>query len=102
MIFRYIFISVSTTLFVWIAFLSTYMLAFYAYHKAALLSLVLILNAVATVICLYVPKIYAVYFVEENKIKTTNFDSLDFSTTETSEVKPSATEQSMSSVSCVA
>ena len=70
----YIFISVSTTIFIWIAFLPTYLMAFYAYHKAALLALALILNASVTILCLFVPKIYALYFVDEKNIKITNFD----------------------------
>ncbi len=78
----YIFISVSTTIFIWIAFLPTHIMAFYAYHKAALLSLALILNAAVTSLCLFVPKIYAVYFVDENDIKVTNFSSLDFSSSD--------------------
>ena len=70
----YIFISVTTTLFVWIAFLPTYFMAFYAYHKAALLALALVLNAAVTALCLYAPKIYAVYFIDDAKIKVTNFN----------------------------
>ena len=75
----YVFISVSTTIFIWIAFLPTHMMAFYAYHKAALLSLALILNASVTALCLFIPKIYAVYFVDEKNIKITNFSETDFS-----------------------
>ena len=63
----YIFISVTTTLFVWIAFLPTYFMAFYAHHTSALLAFALILNGVVTVMCLFVPKLYALYFVDENK-----------------------------------
>ena len=70
----YIFISVTTTLIVWIAFLPTYFIAFYAFHKVALLALALILNGTVTSVCLFGPKIYAVYFVDERLIKTTNFD----------------------------
>ena len=69
----YIFISVITTIFIWIAFLTTNLLAFYAYHKAALLALALILNSFIVLICLFGPKIYAVYFVNEKDIKITNF-----------------------------
>ena len=73
----YIFISVTTTLFVWIAFLPTYFMAFYAYHKSALLGLALILNGGVTILCLFAPKMYAVYFVDEKGIKVTNFDFSD-------------------------
>ena len=74
----YIFISVTTTLFVWIAFFPTYIMAFYSYHKAALLSLALILNSCVTLVCLFVPKVYAVYYVDDKVIKITNFESSSF------------------------
>ena len=73
----YIFISVTTTLFVWIAFLPTYFVAFFAYHKAALLALALILNAAVTTLCLFAPKIYALYYVDEKRIKVTNWNEFD-------------------------
>ena len=69
----YIFLCVSTTLFVWIAFFPTYFTAFYAYHKAALLAFALILNAAVTLICMFGPKVYALYYVNENDIKVTDF-----------------------------
>ena len=65
----YIFISVSTTTFLWVVFLPTYFTTFYAYHQAALLAFCLILNASITLLCLYVPKIYAIYFFDEDQIK---------------------------------
>ncbi len=79
----YIFMSVTTTIFIWIAFLPTYIMAFYAYHKAALLALALILNMSITKLCLFVPKVYVVYFVNEKDIKVTDFKESEFSTTET-------------------
>ncbi len=81
----YIFISDITTIFIWIAFLPTHMIAFYAYHKAALLSLALFLNASVTSICLFGPKIYALYYVDENLIKISNFNAKHFE-------KPKSTE----------
>ena len=74
----YIFISVMTTLFVWIAFLPTYFVAFYAYHKAALLALALILNGAVTSLCLFTPKVYALYYIDEKDIKVTNFETSQF------------------------
>ncbi len=74
----FIFISVSATIFVWIAFLPTHVMAFYAYHKAALLSLALVLNGGVTSLSLFAPKIYAVYFVDEKKIKNNKFFHVDF------------------------
>ena len=63
----HIFISVTTTTFLWAVFLPTYLTAFYAYYQATLLALCLILNAVITVLCLFLPKVYALYFVEEER-----------------------------------
>ena len=74
----YIFLSVSTTLFVWIAFLPTYFAAFYAYHKAALLALALVLNGGVINLCLFGPKLYALYYVNEKDIKITDFTSKSF------------------------
>ena len=71
----YIFISVTTTLFVWVAFLPTYFMAFYANYTAALLALALILNGAVTFVCLYAPKIYALYYVTDSDIKITNFET---------------------------
>ena len=65
----YIFVSVATTMFLWAVFLPTYFSTFYAYHQAALLAFCLILNASITLLCLYVPKLYAIYFVDETQIQ---------------------------------
>ena len=65
---RYIFLCVCTTLFLWAAFLPTYFAAFYAYHRAILLSVALIMNSVVMLLCLFVPKIYAVVYVDESAI----------------------------------
>ena len=64
----YIFISVSTTIFIWIVILPTYFTTFYASFQAALLAVCLLLIASITLLCLYVPKLYAIYFVNENKL----------------------------------
>ncbi len=66
--FRYIFVSVSTTTFLWVVFLPSYFTMFYSYHQAALLAFCLILNASITLLCLFVPKIFALYFVEEDSM----------------------------------
>ena len=65
----YIFVSVSTTAFLWMVFLPTYFTMFYAHHQAAILAFCLIVNAAITLLCLFVPKVYALYFVEESDIK---------------------------------
>ena len=74
----YIFLSVSTTLFIWVAFLPTYYAAFYALHKAALLALALNLNGSVTLLCLFAPKIYALYYIPDKDIKISNFTSESF------------------------
>ena len=71
----YIFIAVTTTMFVWIACLPTYFVAFYAYHKAALLALGLIMNGIVISLCLYAPKIYAIYYVDEKDIQISRLGS---------------------------
>ncbi len=65
----YIFVSVLTTLFIWIVFLPTFFSTFYAYYKVALLTLCLVLNGFITLFTLYIPKVYAIYFVDEDKIQ---------------------------------
>ena len=65
----FIFVSVMTTVFIWVVFLPTYFTTFYAYLKTALLALCLILNGYITLICLFAPKLYATQFVDEGKIK---------------------------------
>ena len=52
----------------WTVFLPTYFTTFYAYHQAALLAFCLLLNASITLLCLYIPKLYAIYFVDEDKL----------------------------------
>ncbi len=65
----YIFVSVLTTLFMWVVFLPTYFSTFYAYYQVAMLAFCLILNGFITLLTLYVPKIYAIYYVEEDNLK---------------------------------
>ncbi len=65
----FIFVSVVTTVFIWVVFLPTYFTSFYAYHRTALLATSLILNGFITLLCLFVPKIYAAAFVAETKMK---------------------------------
>ena len=62
---RYIFVSISTTLFMWSVFLPTYFTTFRSDHKAVLLSVCLLLNTFITLLCQFFPKVYAVFFVSE-------------------------------------
>lgn len=65
----FIFVSVATTLFMWLVFVPSYYTTFHAYHQAALLALCLILNAYVILTCLILSKIYAVLFVKETNLK---------------------------------
>ena len=65
----YIFVSVATTTFLWMVFLPTYFTTYYAVHQAALLATCLILNAFISLLCLFAPKIYAIYYVSDTSIK---------------------------------
>ncbi len=47
---------------------------FYAYNQAALLAFCLFLNATISLFSIYAPKIYALYFVKDEKITTFSFD----------------------------
>ncbi len=69
----YIFVSVCTTIFLWLVFLPAYFTMFYAYNQAALLAFCLFLNATISLFCIYAPKIYALYFVDDEKISTFSF-----------------------------
>ena len=48
---------------------------FYAYNQAALLAFCLFLNATITLFSIYAPKIFALYFVEDEKIATFSFQT---------------------------
>ena len=65
---HYIFLSVCSTLFVWVAFLPTYFSAFYAMQKTLLLVVALLLNSFIILLCLYCPKVYAIFYVEEENM----------------------------------
>ena len=64
----YIFISVSTTLFMWTVFIPTYFTSFYAVNQITILGFSLILNVYITIGCLFLPKIYALYFITEDSL----------------------------------
>ena len=58
---RYITFCVNTTLLIWLAFIPSYFTTSRAMYQIILLSLALILNGSVTLLCLYAPKIYAIY-----------------------------------------
>ena len=65
----YIFVSVSTEVFIWLVFLPTNFISISAVYQVTMMAFCLVLNATITLLCFFVPKVYAVYFVAENKIK---------------------------------
>lgn len=69
----YIFVSVSTTIFLWIVLLPTYFTMFYVYYKVIILGVCLITNGILTLLCLFLPKIYAVYFINEEQMVIGNY-----------------------------
>ena len=69
----YIFLCVVTTLVIWIAFFTTFFSAFYVVYKAALLAAALILNSMVVVVSFFGPKMYAIAFIPDDKIKITDF-----------------------------
>ena len=62
---RYIFISVCATLFIWIAFIPTYATTSNHQNKNIILILALILNSFVMLLTMFVPRIYALFFVDE-------------------------------------
>ena len=69
----FIFISVATTLFMWVVFLPTYFTSFYVYNQVATLGFCLLLNVFITIGCLCLPKMYALFFVDEQKLTFNTF-----------------------------
>ncbi|ELU10064.1 hypothetical protein CAPTEDRAFT_32869, partial [Capitella teleta] len=64
----FIFVAAWTTIFTWVLFIPTYFTATSSLHQAILLNLSLLLNAFITIGCLFAPKVYALYYVSENRI----------------------------------
>ncbi|XP_046558866.1 metabotropic glutamate receptor 7-like [Haliotis rubra] len=58
---RYIAFCVDTTLLVWISFVPTYFTTSLAYYKVIILSIALIVNSSVCLLCLFIPKVYALY-----------------------------------------
>ena len=70
---RFIFFQVSGTLILWIAFISLYFLTTFAAQKVLLLSLTGIANASTVLMCLFLPKVYALFYVKDEKMKLAQF-----------------------------
>lgn len=58
---RYITLSVYTTLVIWLAFVPSYFTTQHASQRLVCMSSALTLNATVILLCLYTPKVYAVY-----------------------------------------
>ena len=63
-----IFISVCSTLFLWVAFLPTYYTTSSTLNQAVLLAMSLILSSTVILITLFFTRIYAIYYVDESSI----------------------------------
>ena len=66
---KFIGISVYSTLVVSLAAVPVYYTAVYVLQKVATLCMVLLLNAYLTLVCVYIPKLYAIRFVDEDGLK---------------------------------
>jgi 7 transmembrane sweet-taste receptor of 3 GCPR len=66
---QFIFISVSTTLFVWILFIPAYFTAYYAYLQSVIIGFCLVSNIGVTLGCQFIRIVYAVLFVPTDKIQ---------------------------------
>jgi len=65
----FIFLSVVTTLFAWIVFIPVYFTISFMYLQPVILGFALILNAVVTLICQYLPIIYALVFDPDSYVQ---------------------------------
>ena len=63
---RYIALCVYTTLVIWTVFLPSYFVNNRAFHQMVLLSSATLLNGSVTLLCLYIPRIYATYKNEDS------------------------------------
>ena len=52
-----------STLFLWCAFVPIYFIIPVAYYRVFILIVAIIITATVTLICLYIPKLFAIYFV---------------------------------------
>lgn len=78
----YIFVSVSTTFFVWLVLLPIYFTTEIAKYQAIILGATCLLNSLITLVCLFAPKLYALWFIDE--------ENLQFVRTTSSSITPAA------------
>ena len=86
---QFIFVSVATTLFVWILFVPAYFTAYYAYLRSAIIGFCLVSNVGVTLVCQFIRIVYAVFFVPTNNIRFNT--ALDEQNTRRTQVAPSTT-----------
>ncbi|CAH1792940.1 unnamed protein product [Owenia fusiformis] len=65
----HILLSVCATVFLWLSFIPTYFITDRAKHQQMLFSVMFLLTGAVSILCLFAPRIYAVIFVDESKIK---------------------------------
>jgi 7 transmembrane sweet-taste receptor of 3 GCPR len=65
------FASVATTMFAWVVFIPAYFTSYYAYMQSAILGFRLVVIVFVTLLCQYLPILYAVLFVPTEKMKLT-------------------------------
>ncbi|KAK2146922.1 hypothetical protein LSH36_579g05074 [Paralvinella palmiformis] len=65
---HYIFVSTSSTLFMWTVFLPTHFTVVYSQYRSVLLSICLQVNAFITMSVQYGPKVYAVFWLNEHDV----------------------------------
>lgn len=62
------FASVATTMFAWVVFIPAYFTSYYAYMQSAILGFRLVVIVFVTLLCQFLPIIYAVMFVPTDKM----------------------------------
>lgn len=62
---RYIFVSSSTTLFMLAVLVPSYFTATRGAQRAAILTFCLVLVSTVTLLCQYIPRLYAIYYVSD-------------------------------------
>ena len=73
---RFIGLTVYTTVIMWIAFIPAYLSISNKYYKGVPLSVAMLINAIITISCLFVPRLYALRWVEGGRM---NLRSLSIS-----------------------
>ncbi|XP_072021459.1 metabotropic glutamate receptor 2-like [Amphiura filiformis] len=62
---RFISLSVYTTLVIWLGFIPCYFIVPYSHLQVVVMSAAMMVSATVSMVFMYVPKLYAIYFVQE-------------------------------------